>query len=86
MVQQSALRYPENEKDGQEFGLVPKYVLRKKKKVNVDKGPGIACSNDNKGSMMKDCTEETYPKIYPEHFGILLTASEVGVWGLPPMK
>jgi len=68
---QSPLRYPESEKDGQEFGLVPKYVLRKKKKVNV-RNLSNAGSNDNNSSMMKDCKEESRPQKSPEQIEKLL--------------
>lgn len=76
MVQQPPLGSPRNERDGQEFGLVPKYVLRKKKSVNK-KGQGPA-NDPNHGNhipsdpMMKDSKEEDSPQMTPEQVNKLL--------------
>ena len=76
MVQISSLDSPRNEKDGQEFGLVPKYVLRKKRAVNKK---GLSPTGDSNsenpipnGSMMKDCKEEVNPHKTPEQVDKLL--------------
>ena len=77
MVQKrSTPRTPGNEKDGQEFGLVPKYVLRKKKAVHKE-GRGPISDSDQSmnfpnNSIMKDCTEEDLPEIDPEEANKLL--------------
>ena len=58
-MKRSSLDSPRSEKDGQEFGLVPKYVLRKKKAVSTK---GIDSENAfQNGPMMKDLTEEENP-------------------------
>jgi hypothetical protein len=80
-VRLSPPRAPTSEKDGQEFGLVPKYVLRKRKKtVNVEGGQGEGgrsnnpmMSNDNNvGPVMKDIQEDYIAHKTPEQADKLL--------------
>ncbi|VEU38253.1 unnamed protein product [Pseudo-nitzschia multistriata] len=79
MVQQvTPLRSPGVEKDGQEFGLVPRYVLRKKKAVNKEGRGPTGDSNHVKNNqnghhdMMKDCDEEDTPQKTPQEVDKLL--------------
>jgi hypothetical protein len=78
-----------NEKDGQEFGLVPKYVLRKKKAVNKEgRGPTIDSNTRNHipdGPMMKDCQEDDIsPKSIEEVNNLLHETNSLLArrWGL----
>jgi len=89
MAQLSPLRSPGNEKDGQEFGLVPKYVLRKKKAVSKQgRGPVSDFSHGNNtpdDPMMKDCKGEDIPQKTPEQVNKLLNETNSLLarrWGL----
>ena len=89
MAQLSPLRSPGNEKDGQEFGLVPKYVLRKKKAVSKQgRGPVSDSSHGNNtpdDPMMKDCKGEDIPQKTPEQVNKLLNETNSLLarrWGL----
>ena len=89
-------RTPRSEKDGQEFGLVPKYVLRKRKKtVNVEGGQGEGgpsnnpmMSNDNNvGPVMKDIQEDDIAHKTPEQADKLLKETNALLarrWRLSP--
>lgn len=76
MVQLSPPRTPRNDKDGQEFGLVPKYVLRKKKNGDKEAQSSSCDSNSSNnvssGLMMKDCKEKDVPHKTPEQVNRLL--------------
>lgn len=89
MVPISPLRSPRNEKDGQEFGLVPKYVLRKKKTVYKEgRAPASDFNQDNNvpnSPIMKDCREEDIPQKTPEEVDKLLNETNSLLarrWGL----
>ena len=69
MVQYASLDSPRNEKDGQEYGLVPKYVLRKKRAVSTKGNSENAFQNN---PMMKDLTEEDNPYKTAEEVNRLL--------------
>mmetsp|Transcript_3860 Transcript_3860/g.10126 ORF Transcript_3860/g.10126 Transcript_3860/m.10126 type:complete len:470 (+) Transcript_3860:163-1572(+) len=91
MVQQSPLPAQRNEKDGQEFGLVPKYVLRKKKAVSREGHGPVRDSNESNNIItptMKDSMVEDIPQKTSEEVDKLLNETNSLLsrrWGLSSM-